>query len=113
MEYRIVRASAVSAALLLTLHLAHAAAPVAPKPGPSQKPKSSAPRILAGDYLKAHGDQDVAYDAKDKKFYSVAYAKTHGMHDKGGDPLTVKRLSALPPNAAMSHAMHGKMPAGK
>ena len=51
----------------------------------------------------------VAYDAKDKRFYSVAYAKAHGMHDRGGDPLTIVPMSGLPKEAKMSRAMHGKM----
>jgi hypothetical protein len=51
----------------------------------------------------------VGYDAKDKKYYSVAYAKSHGMHDRGGDPLTIVLMSSLPKTAKMSHAMHGKM----
>ena len=49
----------------------------------------------------------VAYDAKDKRFYSVAWAKAHGMHDKGGDPLTIVPLSSLPKEAKESKAMHG------
>lgn len=49
----------------------------------------------------------VAYDAKDKRFYSVAWAKAHGMHDKGGDPLTIVRRSSLPAEARESKAMHG------
>ena len=51
----------------------------------------------------------VAYDAKDKRYYSVAYAKSHGMHDRGGDPLTIVPMSSLPKEAKMSRAMHGKM----
>ena len=51
----------------------------------------------------------VAYDGKDKRYYSVAYAKAHGMHDRGGDPLTIVPLSSLPKAAKMSRAMHGKM----
>ena len=49
----------------------------------------------------------VAYDAKDKRFYSVAYAKAHGMHDKGGDPLSIVPMSRLPKDAKESRAMHG------
>ncbi len=49
----------------------------------------------------------VAYDAKDKRYYSVAYAKAHGMHDKGGDPLTIVPMSSLPKEAKESKAMHG------
>ena len=56
-----------------------------------------------------HHGMMVAYDAKDKRFYSVAYAKAHGMHDRGGDPLTVVPMSSLPKEAKMSRAMHGKM----
>ncbi len=49
----------------------------------------------------------VAYDAKDKRYYSVAYAKMHGMHDKGGDPLTIVPMSHLPKKAKESRTMHG------
>ncbi len=54
-----------------------------------------------------HGAKMVAYDAKDKRYYSVAYAKSHGMHDKGGDPLTIVAMSSLPKEAKESKAMHG------
>ncbi len=53
-----------------------------------------------------HGRKMVAYDAKDKRYYSVAYAKAHGMHDKGGDPLTIVPMSSLPREARESRAMH-------
>ncbi len=53
------------------------------------------------------GFKMVAYDAKDKRYYSVAYAKAHGMHDKGGDLLTFVPLSSLPKDAKESKAMHG------
>jgi len=53
------------------------------------------------------GGKMVAYNAKDKRFYSVAYAKSHGMHDKGGDPLSIVALSSLPKDAKESKAMHG------
>lgn len=56
-----------------------------------------------------HRGRMVAYDAKDKRFYSVAYAKAHGMHDKGGDPLTVVPLASLPKGVKMSRAMHGHL----
>lgn len=46
------------------------------------------------------GAKMVAYDAKDKRYYSVAYAKSHGMHDKGGDPLTIVAMSSLPKDAS-------------
>ncbi len=49
----------------------------------------------------------VAYDAKDKRYYSVAWAKAHGMHDKGGDPLTIVPFSSLPKDAKESKAMLG------
>lgn len=49
----------------------------------------------------------VAYDAKDKRYYSVAYARTHGMHDNGGDALTLVPMSSLPKEAKESRAMHG------
>jgi len=54
-----------------------------------------------------HGRKMVAYDAKDKRYYSVAWAKAHGMHDKGGDPLTIVPRSRLPRDARESWAMHG------
>lgn len=54
-----------------------------------------------------HGKKMVGYDAKDKRYYSVAWAKAHGMHDKGGDPLTIVPLSSLPKTAKESKAMHG------
>ena len=53
------------------------------------------------------GHKMVAYDAKDKRYYSVAWAKAHGMHDKGGDPLTIVPMSSLPKSAKESRAMHG------
>lgn len=49
----------------------------------------------------------VAYDAKDKRYYSVSWAKAHGMHDKGGDPLTIVPMSTLPKDAKESKAMKG------
>jgi len=49
----------------------------------------------------------VAYDAKDRRYYSVAWAKAHGMHDRGGDPLTIVPRSRLPRDARESRAMHG------
>jgi len=49
----------------------------------------------------------VAYDAKDKRYYSRAWAKAHGMHDSGGDPLTVVPMSSLPKEAKESRAMRG------
>lgn len=48
----------------------------------------------------------VAYDAKDQRYYSVAWAKAHGMHDRGGDPLTIVPLFSLPKAAKESKAMH-------
>jgi len=59
----------------------------------------------------AHGHaKKVAYDAKDRKYYSVDYAKAHGMHDKGGDQLIIIPRSKLPHDAKLSHAMHGVEP---
>ena len=52
----------------------------------------------------------VAYDAKDKRYYSVAYAKAHHMHDKGGDKLILIPRSHLPKEAKLSHAMKGVEP---
>ncbi len=57
---------------------------------------------------RPHHARMVAYDAKDKRFYSVAWARAHGMHDRGGDPLTIVRRSSLPPDAKMSRAMKGR-----
>lgn len=37
----------------------------------------------------------------------MASAKSHGMHDTGGDPLTIVPLSRLPKDAKESRAMHG------
>lgn len=54
-----------------------------------------------------HGRKMVAYDAKDKRFYSVAWARAHGMHDKGGDPLTIVPFASLPKEAKESKAMKG------
>ncbi len=54
-----------------------------------------------------HGRKMVAYDAKDKRYYSVAWAKAHGMHDKGGDPLTIVPFAGLPKEARESKAMKG------
>ena len=51
----------------------------------------------------------VAYDAKDKKYYSVAWAKAHGMRDKGGDKLILIPMAKLPKDAKMSKQMRGKM----
>lgn len=64
--------------------------------------KASAMKTGSGKAAKM-----VAYDAKDKRFYSVAWAKAHGMHDKGGDKLTIVPLSSLPKEAQESKAMHG------
>jgi hypothetical protein len=51
----------------------------------------------------------VGYDAKDKRYYSVAYARAHHMRDRGGDLLVIIPKSKLPKDAKMSRAMHGKM----
>ncbi len=56
---------------------------------------------------QGHARKMVAYDAKDKRYYSIAYAKAHGMHDKGGDPLTIVPMSSLPKEAKESKGMHG------
>ena len=58
---------------------------------------------------KPHRSLIVAYDAKDKRYYSVAWAKAHGMHDKGGDALSLRPLAGLPKDAKMSRAMAGKL----
>jgi hypothetical protein len=50
----------------------------------------------------------VGHDAEDTWYYSIAWAKAHGMHDKGGDPLTIVPLSSLPGEAKMSKAMHSR-----
>ncbi len=52
-----------------------------------------------------HAVRMVAYDAKDKRWYSVAYAKAHHWHDRGGDKLTLIPFSHLPKGAKMSRAM--------
>lgn len=52
----------------------------------------------------------VAYDAKDRKYYSVEYARAHQMHDRGGDKLIIIPRSKLPKGAKLSHAMHGVEP---
>lgn len=52
----------------------------------------------------------VAYDQKDRKYYSVGYAKAHGMHDRGGDRLIVILRSRLPKGAKLSRAMHNVEP---
>ncbi len=56
-----------------------------------------------------HRGRMVAYDAKDKRFYSVAWARAHGMRDKGGDSLTVVPRTGLPKDAKMSRTMHGHL----
>ncbi len=56
-----------------------------------------------------HRGRMVAYDAKDRRFYSVAWARAHGMRDKGGDPLTVVPRTGLPRDAKISRAMHGHL----
>ena len=55
-------------------------------------------------------DKLVAYDAKDKRYYSVVWAKAHGMKDKGGDHLIVLPKSKLPKSAKLSRAMKGVEP---
>lgn len=69
----------------------------------------SLPALLpAAQAAHRHGGRKmVAYDAKDKRCYSVAWAKAHGMHDRGGDPLTIVPRSSLPRAAKESRAMHG------
>ncbi len=62
---------------------------------------------MHGSTKMTPGAKMVAYDAKDKRYYSVAYAKSHGMHDKGGDPLSIVPMSSLPKDAKESRAMHG------
>jgi hypothetical protein len=51
----------------------------------------------------------VAYDAKDKRYYSVKYAKAHHMRDKGGDKLILIPMSKLPKDAKLSRAMKGHL----
>ncbi|GEM_PF-1172648 len=80
--------------LLLSLSAAHAA----PKPHPA--PGKTVSRDTKNAKL-------VAYDAKDRRYYSVAWAKANGMHDKGGDPLTIVPFSSLPKDAKESKAMLG------
>ena len=71
-------------ALLLVVPACSAKPPTAPKPG-----------------------KKVAYDAKDKRYYSLAWGKAHGMRDKGGDPLTIVPFASLPKDAKESKAMKG------
>lgn len=78
---------AAALGLLALLPAAHAA----PKPHSTAK----------------HNAKMVAYDAKDKRYYSVAWARAHGMHDKGGDPLTLVPFATLPKEAKESKAMKG------
>lgn len=71
-------------------------------------PGVSAQSAMHHSMKRSHSSRKmVAYDAKDKRYYSVAYAKSHGMHDKGGDPLTIVTMSSLPKEAKESRAMHG------
>ena len=70
---------------------------------PASWAKPAAPRPVAS----GHGRKMVGYDAKDKRYYSVAWAKAHGMHDKGGDPLTIVPFASLPKEARESKAMKG------
>jgi hypothetical protein len=51
----------------------------------------------------------VAYDAKDRRIYSVTYAQAHSMHDAGGDLLVVVPMTLLPAEARLSRAMNGKL----
>ena len=68
---------------------------------------SAQTKMTAKPHLKTA--KMVAYDAKDKKYYSVAWAKAHNWHDKGGDKLILISMAKLPKDAKMSRAMHGKM----
>jgi hypothetical protein len=52
----------------------------------------------------------VAYDAKDRRYYSVAWAKAHGMKDRGGDHLVIVPRASLPKDARLSRAMKGVEP---
>ena len=61
----------------------------------------------AADAAHRYHGKMVATDAKDKHYDSVAWAKAHGMHDKGGDPLSVIPMFSLPKEAKESRAMHG------
>jgi hypothetical protein len=51
----------------------------------------------------------VAYDAKDRRYYSVAYAQAHNMRDAGGDLLVVVPITVLSGEARLSRAMNGKL----
>jgi len=53
--------------------------------------------------------QMVAYDAKDRRYYSVAYARSHSMRDAGGDLLVIVPITLLPAEARLSRAMNGKL----
>lgn len=63
--------------------------------------------LPAADAAHRHHGKMVANDAKDKRYYSVAWAKAHGMHDKGGGPFSVVPMFSLPKEAKESRAMHG------
>ena len=65
------------------------------------------PAAQARHLRRSHRAKRVAYDAKDRRYYSVAWAKAHGMRDRGGDPLTIVRRSSLPRDARESRAMRG------
>jgi len=67
----------------------------------------TAPLVAHAAHRLHQGRKMVAYDAKDRRYYSVAWAKAHGMHDRGGDPLTIVPRSRLPRDARESWAMHG------
>ncbi|MBV9852146.1 MAG: hypothetical protein JO250_20970 [Armatimonadetes bacterium] len=56
-----------------------------------------------------HHDMMVAYDAKDRTYYPVRWARAHGMHDRGGDPLVIRRLFSLPRSAGPSRVMRRQM----
>ena len=70
-------------------------------------PHASAQGAMKHSAMKHKSGKMVAYDAKDRRYYSIAYAKSHGMHDKGGDPLSIVAMSSLPRDAKESKAMHG------
>lgn len=60
-------------------------------------------------HYRRHQPRLVAYDAKDRRYYSVAWARAHGMHDRGGDRLVLRVRSSLPRDARLSRAMHGHL----
>jgi hypothetical protein len=47
----------------------------------------------------AKPERVVAYDARDRRYYPLSWAKAHGMVDPAGDPLVPLPISKLPTGA--------------